>query len=526
MADLEIKNTKQQDSNSSEYRSAANLAMTPAWCMTADWWASPLTIRAKQTEYLEKFKNELPEKYSKRLSNSVPINEFRSSIETMAGLVFKTDPKPDETEPAIQELFSDIDLLGNSFWAWCLESFMKFMRDGNGHILIDAPIFERDANAPRPTLADRSGDRPWFVWYEAKQFLNQQEIQVNGRTVRSKITFETCTMEPDGLYGEKAVRRHLVFSRGEGGAKATFEVLVEVETQGKKQFVPDPDRPEGSLATVEIPVVSIADVMNDPPLLTLLMLNILHYNKTSDFDDWCQKACYPFQVMKFGTEQERDAFVKKHKDKTQAPGMAMMIWGEHSEVSFAEVTGTGMEIVKVRYQDIEQQMAKIGIGMFQPSVVAPRSATEVMDTVGQRESKLAKYAREFENAVEKALYIMGEIINGIKGASTVDLGDQAKSKLKLKMNFDRLTFPIEQIQFLSSLVDEGKLSLETFLDMLWMGLDMPQGTSAQTELKKITAFNRVQEVDQLTGQPVPPEPPIDPTQTRGRVAPRPPKPPM
>jgi hypothetical protein len=214
MAELKVQDTKKQDVNSSAFRSAANLAMTPAWSMTADWWASPLTIRAKQTEYLEKFKNELPEKYGKRLSNSVPINEFRSSIETMAGLVFKTDPKPDETETAIQECFSDIDLLGNSFWAWCLESFKKFMRDGNGHILIDAPVFERDQNAPRPTLADRATDRPWFVWYEAKQFLNQQEIQVNGRTVRSKITFETCTMEPDGQYGEKLVRRHLIYSRG------------------------------------------------------------------------------------------------------------------------------------------------------------------------------------------------------------------------------------------------------------------------------------------------------------------------
>jgi hypothetical protein len=71
------------------------------------------------------------------------------------------------------------------------------------------------------------------------------------------------------------------------------------------------------------------------------------------------------------------------------------------------------------------------------------------------------------------------------------------------MNYDRLTFPIEQIQFLSSLVDEGKLSLETFLDMLWMGFDMPQGTTAESELKRITAFNRVHEIDQITGQPLP-----------------------
>jgi hypothetical protein len=131
-------------------------------------------------------------------------------------------------------------------------------------------------------------------------------------------------------------------------SNATFEVEIETDVPGKgKTFVPDPDRPSGSLATVEIPVVSVTDLLNDPPLLTLLLLNILHYNKTSDFDDWCQKACYPFQVIKFGSENERDAFVKKHKDKTQAPGLAMMLWGEHSDAKFVEVVGTGMEIVKL-----------------------------------------------------------------------------------------------------------------------------------------------------------------------------------
>jgi hypothetical protein len=123
--------------------------------------------------------------------------------------------------------------------------------------------------------------------------------------------------------------------------------------------------------------------------------------------------------------------------------------------------------------------------MFKPSEVAPRSATEVMDSAGLRESKLSARTRRFENAVEKALYITAEIINAIRGAKTINLDQQEASKLKLKIDYARLTFNVEQMRLFSDLVKDGNLSRKTLLELLEKVMEMPEGWKVSEELSRI-----------------------------------------
>ncbi len=505
--------TKKQDVNDSGFKSAAWLRMNPMWSITCDWWSSPIEIRAKGEDYLEKFKKEPPEKYARRKWNSVPINYFKDTIEGLAGVVFRADPKPTEAAKPIADLFGDIDLLGNSLHAFLLEGFKKGLRDGNGYFFVDAPPFMQKEDGTQPTLKDRENDRPWWIFYEAKQVINYQEISINGKAYWQKVTIETITHEPDGLYGEKEVKRHRVYTRGAVGEngvqdRATFEVLIEIEVPGSntKKMVPE-EGGEGELSVSEIPLIPIDDIESDPQLMTLLMLNILHYNKTSDFDDWCHMACVPTKMYKFDAKGDALEFIEKTKKQTISAGMADAIWGPTSDVKFVEVSGNGLDVASKRYQEVEQQILKIGGGMFAPSQVAPRSATEVMDTAGQRESKLAAYARKFENAVEKALYVTAEIINAMKGALTINLTDQEKSKLKLKLDLTRLTFSAQQAQLFSDLVVEGNLSRETFLQLLEKMIDMPEGWTVDEEMQKIASFNStipVNQIDNLATAPIKP----------------------
>jgi hypothetical protein len=156
-------------------------------------------------------------------------------------------------------------------------------------------VFKVEDGEKKPTLADRAGDRPWWIFYDAKQIINYQETFINGRAVKQNVTIETVTHEPDGRFGEKEFKRPRVYTRGgidEAGNQinARFEILVETEVNGRKEWTQES---EGSLSTVEIPLVMIDDMSADPPLMALVMLNILHYNKTSDFDDWAHIACVP-----------------------------------------------------------------------------------------------------------------------------------------------------------------------------------------------------------------------------------------
>lgn len=253
----------------------------------------------------------------------------------------------------------------------------------------------------------------------------------------------------------------------------------------------------------KITLIPIADFDNPPSLLGLAMLNVLHYNQTSDYDDICHMVCTPQMVRKYETSQDAE---KATKIATASPGLGIKLWGANADVFYVEVTGTGLDHARERYRDIEEQMAKIGVGMLAPTDAGAKTATEVMDTAGQRQSKLSNLTRQFENAIEKALYLTAEYINAIKGPNTINLEppppvtadpndpdaqdeteDEFEMKMKLKIDYERLTFSMDQLVFFSDLVDSNKLSLDTFLHWLPQVADMPPGFDPIEELAKIKA---------------------------------------
>jgi Domain of unknown function (DUF4055) len=463
------------DNNKSDFKSRAWQAQAEAWKITGDLWQDSLFVRRAGREYLTQLKKEPNEKYDHRKANSVFISEFRGCIQTMSGVVFRSSPNPLEVEKRLSDLFPDIDMLGNSLHAFCVDAFERYLRDGNGFIHIDAPRFESKEGV-QPSAKDRDNDRPFWKFYEAKQIINQHFTDVAGRQTLTQITIQMQCIEPDGDFGEKIVTKNLVLRPG--------SFIEYTKNTHNEDFV---ETGSGETGLDFIPIVNLGEFGASPPLITLALLNILHYNKTSDFDDWCHIACVPEKVYRYDTKADAEAAVTP---AIASAGMARKIWGPNAEVTFTEVTGKGLEIAKDRYQDVEGQMNRIGVGMFAPTEVAPRSATEVADTAGQRQSKLAKYTRQFENAIEKALYMTGQIINSIV-PNSVNLDTQEDSKLRLKIDYDRLTFSVDQMRFYSDLVDSGKMSLQTFLEFLMNTTELPKDFKVADELERIKKQNAI-----------------------------------
>ncbi len=383
---------------------------------------------------------------------------------------------------------TDIDLCGNSFWAWNQEKFAKFIRDGNGFIVIDAPPLKKDMQdridrGEEIRLDERWDDRPWWVYYHASQIINCRYEKRGSETVFTQVTIAETVTLPDGEFGEKEVEQHKILRPG------SFEIRRKDEKSGEFVTVPG----EGGKTNLDkimiVPVIK--DLATAPPLLTLAMLNILHYNMTSNYDDAAYLVCVPLRVSKFDTKEDAD---KASQMQIASPGIGLKIWGQHADVKYVEVAGTALERVEARYQDIKREMTSIGVGMLAPSdIIGVRTATEVMDNAGQRQSKLAKLAREWANAVEQALYMTAELINEIKGQKIIDLENaEERTKMSLRVDYDRLTFSVEQLGFFNDMVDSGKLSLRTFLEWLPQVTDMPPGFDPEVELKRLADVNRIE----------------------------------
>lgn len=479
----------------SDFKSKAWQSQQSAWALTSDLWQSPLYIREQKTKYLEQFKKEKSEKYEERLGRSVPRNKFRESIETMAGMVFKDNPAPQDAPTALADLFTDIDACGNSLHSFLLNGFEKYLRDGGGAILVDAtPLSpaarEKVANNEPLTGEDRKDDRPFWVFIEAKQIINARYEKIGGIDTLTQVTIETCETEPAGEFGEAEIKRHYILRRGE------FEVRKYDES--KKEFVTELDK-GGSTGLTEIPLVPLAPFGSPPPLLELAMLTIQHYNKKSDFDNWCHIACVPRQVIKLKDDQD----AAKYKELNQSADVGLIIFGEHADAKYLEVTGAGLDIAKQSIDDVLSEMSAIGVGMLVPSDMSPKSATEVVDTAGQRQSKLARFARDFENCVEKAFYHTAEYLKIIRGSAAVDLNQAENTSLKLKMDFDRLTFSPDQMAIARELLANGDLSHETFFEMLPNVIDMPKGWTPEIEKQRLSSDEPVINAGKMPPLPIP-----------------------
>ncbi len=467
----------QQKPNDSSFKSSAWLSQITAWTMTADLWQSPLFIREQGDVYLEKFPKENVGKYEKRLARSVPRNKFRESIETMAGMVFKDDPAPQDIPDALSELFTDIDACGNSLHSFLLTAFERYLRDGGGAIWVDATPLSDTAKTKAEaeiaiTAADRMGDRPFWSFVEARQIINHRYKKINGVDVLSQVTIQVDETEPDGEFGEIAVTRHYILRRG------SFE--VRRYNAKDKEFVIEPDK-GGNTGLTEIPLVPLAPFGTPPPMLDLAMLTIDYYNQMSDFRNWCHTACVPRQVIQLADESD----ATKYKSLNQSAEVGLILFGESAKAYYLEVSGAGLELAKANIADTATEMAAIGVGMLAPSEVAPKSATEVLDTAGQRQSKLARFAREFENSVEKAFYFTAEYLKNINGAASIDLDTAEDVSLKLRMDFDRLTFTPERMQIFKDLMANGDFSRETFFEILAKSEDMPEDWTPELELKRL-----------------------------------------
>jgi hypothetical protein len=475
-------------------KSSAWTSQRSAWEMTRDLWQSPLYIQEQGTKYLEKFRKEPDQKYEERRLRSVPRNKFRESIETMAGMVFKEDPAPMDAPEALKEMFSDIDACGNSLHSFLLTSFEKYLRDGGGAFWIDSTKLSPDnkkkvEDGGTLTAADRKNDRVFWVFIEASQIINHRYDKVNGVDVLVQATIEQTEIEPDGDFGEKEVKRHYIMRPG------SCEVRVE-NTEKKNEFVLESTSQTG---LDEIPLVPLAPFGTPPPLLDLAMLTVSYYNKLSDFDSWCHIACVPRQVIKLQSEED----ATKYQQLNQSADVGLMIYGEHAEVSYLEVTGAGLEIAKERLSDLYAEMSSIGVGMLAPTEFAPRSATEVVDTAGQRQSKLARHAREFENGTEKAFYFTAQLKQGISGAGSINLNETEKTALKLKMDFDRLTYSPEQMEIMTKLFESGDLSHKTFFELIETSFTMPKDWTPEEELKRLKEDGPVINAGKMPQEPKP-----------------------
>jgi hypothetical protein len=385
---------------------------------------------ARANLYLPPEPKEQPEAYAIRKSRALLFNAYERAKNTLVGMVFSGEPElaPDvpevmrgieaaEGQAKIEGQLEDCDLAGTHLFVFAKE-FLTDAFEGHAFLYVDMP----PALPSGSTLADeRNQDRrPYLVKYKADQAVNWR---LDSRGKLRQITFEECTTEDDGEYGEIEVKKYRVLRPG------SWQLWKKVKDDAGKESVILES--EGSTSPVKDIPVSICytkkkkPLVSMPVMLDLAMTNLTHYAESSDYRIYLHIASRPLLWFK-GRDKNK---------KVEAVGpYTIFDVSDTGQVAFAETTGAALGAARQDLKDLEDQMAMLGLSMLAEKV-PNKTATEVSGDQTREMSELASAARSLKDALEQALKYWAQY-----------LGLPSGGQVKIGVDDDDLTVTPQEIQ--------------------------------------------------------------------------------
>ena len=383
-------------------------------------------------------------------------------------------PGDDEAgEPVIGHL-EDVGREGSSLQQFAFEWLCEAIH--YGHALVEVIYPAADVQ----TRADEVGLRPHWSIYPAPKMLGhrKQGLQL------SRVRLLQHPLEPVGEWGERHVDQVMVY-RLEGEA-VTWETWRESEQKEDEWLLFE----QGDIdlnGLAELPVVVLYSDRKGhqvpPPMSEVAHLNIRHYQVSADIDHNCHVAAVP-RLMIFGATPEELGEIGSVDEAVCIP----------NPESRAEWSAAGIEAFEPNNQRLEQlemQMIRLGVGAMTHQKNVGESADAKRLDRTQGDSQLAVLAQNLQAALNASLRLHCAFLgHPPEQAPTVEVS----------RDFDVSQLDPPMLQALTSVVNAGKLSTETFLGLLKQGeIGLPDEWTPEVEIERLDS-----ELQQQTTAPVQP----------------------
>lgn len=463
-----------------DYKSLAYREMSVFWAKTqALYDGADATKRQGFLKQMEADSKAGRKAYENRKDEAELYGIFKSQIQSVVGEVFNGDIVPTNPPALLAPFFKDADLCGNDFQSVLREAFVGAVRDGLSYVYVDAPKAV-ESESGNTSLRDVQDRRPYLIHYEASQLVNWATEIVNGVVVLTRATLREMSIEPYGKFGEKRVERYKVLEKtSEGVVYSVWR--VDNETEGKPLILEDDAI---SIGLDEIPLVPVygfkkAPFVTIPPFMSVAEANLKHFNKLSMLD-YILTFIKPKIVTKFDTLDD----AKQFDISTMAVDAGIKIYGENADVKYLELKGDSIPELRIEIENVEKRISTLTMAKFAPIQDGSiKTATEVVTGKKEEMSEVAVMAQNLENAGDTIIDFVIAQFKNIRSEATVNV--KRNEDLAFKIDYDRLTFSLDQMRYISEQVDSGRLSNTTFYEMLGRFLDMPKDWKPEDEPARI-----------------------------------------
>lgn len=451
------------DVNSPAYVCASYQEMMLDVELVNDCYVGTRAVNKKEQEYLPMYGAESDGDYAARLKASKFWNAFRRTVNGLVGLIFRKNPVLQDDVPAIiAEHLENVDLQGTHFDVFSKERCTKGMTDGHSFIFVDMPQPVTEEN-PAATREDETGIRPKWVGVNKNQIINFSTENIRGVETLTQVVIWERVKERRGRFGEEIITQYRVLEPGrweiwrQGKEGEKFELYDEGEF---RRISGAESEPLPYIPLVPFYAMQTGFFESTPPLLDVAHENLRHYRLQSSLDRVLDLCNIPTPVLKG----------RPNPDEPLIVGATVIDVPENGDAKFLEPTGAAIECTQNEIDRCKVNIASLGLLLLSGQPKVAKTATETVAEDTAEKSELAAITRRFQDCVEQCAAIHADYLGLPTGGS-----------IKMNRDFVRMVLEAQRWQRLQDDVAGGRLTLETYWQILENHEELPEDFDAKKE---------------------------------------------
>jgi hypothetical protein len=445
----------------------------PKWKRCRDVVAGQDAVHAAGTAYLPKLKDEEDSDYKARIARSDFFNGTWRTIDGLGGMAFRKPPTVDAPK-GIEPYLEDVNMAGVALDPFAAEIVEEVMSVGRVGILVDHP--------PAPAMPENVsltvhakevlGLRPTLQLYPTESIINWKFARIDNAWTLSLLVLKECEEVPDGEFKTKPEDRYRVLDLAEGRYR---QRVFAIDDKGKdvllSEFTPLMDgKPLGYIPFAILGAGGRGDTIDEPPLIDLVDANLALYQINADYRHGLHFTGLPTAVVS-GYQQENTS------EKLYIGSQAAWVFPDPlAKASYLEFTGQGLTELREAIREKKQEMALLGARMI-------ADETKQVETLGATQIK-----RAGENSILSK--IVQAVSDGLEWSLDIFAqwaGQAGEVTYQINRDFNPMMLDAQQLTALLATVQAGKLSDESFFDLIQRGDLVQADVTFEEEQARIDA---------------------------------------
>ncbi|TXM68187.1 DUF4055 domain-containing protein [Methylobacterium sp. WL120] len=430
-------------------RSAASQQMQIRSQMMRSVYGGTELMRLREKDFLPQYDKESNKRYEARLQSTFALNKLREAVDAASAKPFKTVLTLSNSDPDLDLLLKNCDLMGNHMHIFGHTWFNDAMLIGQSHILVDHPT---TMNLPNLGAQKAAGVRPFFKMIKDDNLLAAYQ-ENNGGVIRvnhARIADYRVGRADD--FSEIIINQIYVLEIEPGAEVGVVQLWEQPAASSGGEWTLMSETP---LTVPEVPLVTLnagekeANFVTRPVFLDLAYKQIEHWISSSDQRSILSAGRFPMLAasgVELDPDDDEEGFAIGPYKVLYSPDAAGRWY-------YVEPKGTAIESGFKDLEMLEMQM----------NMMALNPTTATGNQYVAKDERDVQETRTHSVVHDLALACRDGLKKAVQFAGAWTGKDYSNVLVNMNADFTNTADKMAQITLLLSAYEKRGISRETFL---------------------------------------------------------------